>query len=488
MYDLKNLGKRIEEMRKQKGMTQENLAERLGVTSQAVSKWENSLCYPDIELIPTLCAIFDISLDDIFGKIKKDVSHLSFPPEFKGLRLVQTFADVACYSDKEIIQTGVQGQPAPTTVQFKDGSIAEFSSRRIVNKGPGRIILKSLDEGFGYSEQSNLSESEKLKEKKLMPNHLEFEYGKVKKLECAIPNGNCIIEKADGDRTLVYVDGYPEFVDLLEFECIYGEQTTLSVKYDQQKRDKLGNEMNKWDISKNNIKIALAYDGKKLEGIGVSVDGSGDIKLNVPSIGAGLNINGSGNISAPVSFDNLGAKVNGSGNIDFVNAGNGGITINGSGNIDFNDMDNCGLAINGSGDIKFNNAGNCGASINGSGDISANTIGNLGASINGSGDMKCHECDIIDVKIHGSGDFDIDKVNKSAKISIHGSGDINIKSGEIETFDVFMDNGEVNAKGVTTDKANIEIPNHGRVEIGRVKIESVEKCGDHAEVIIHRRG
>ena len=71
MYDLKNLGNRIEELRKKKNMTQENLAERLGVTSQAVSKWENNLCYPDIELIPTLCAIFNINLDDIFGRKQK---------------------------------------------------------------------------------------------------------------------------------------------------------------------------------------------------------------------------------------------------------------------------------------------------------------------------------------------------------------------------------------------------------------------------------
>ena len=39
MYDLKGFGKRIEKMRKKKGMTQENLAERLGVTSQAVANF-----------------------------------------------------------------------------------------------------------------------------------------------------------------------------------------------------------------------------------------------------------------------------------------------------------------------------------------------------------------------------------------------------------------------------------------------------------------
>jgi len=482
MYDLKGFGKRIEKLRKEKGMTQENLAEKIGVTGQAVSKWENDLCYPDIELIPTLCAMFEINLDDIFGKIQKDTSKLSFPPVYKGLNLVATFANIACYSDKEIIQTGVQGEPAPSVIDFKDGSIAELQSRRVVNKGKGKIILKTLDESF-------ITEDSKGFMKKLTETKLNLEYGKVKKLECAIPNGNCVINKAEGDVTTVYAEGYPEFIDLLEFKYIEGEETALEVKYDQQKRDKLGNEMNKWDISKNNITVNLAVDGETMYGIGLSVDGSGDIKLNVPSIGAGLQINGSGNIDAPVSFTALGANINGSGNIKFIDGGNLGATINGSGNINFNNAGNCGLTINGSGDIKFNNVENCGASINGSGDIGARTIGNLGAKINGSGDINLKECDVISIEIHGSGDLDLDKVNKAVVVKIHGSGDVDIKNGEVETFDVYLDsNGEVKAKGVTTDRANIEIPNNGRVEIGRVKIESIEKCGDNAEVIIHQRG
>ena len=62
------LGNRIAELRKEAGLTQEQLAGKLGVTYQAVSKWENGNSYPDISLLPRLSEIFQVSLDSLFGK------------------------------------------------------------------------------------------------------------------------------------------------------------------------------------------------------------------------------------------------------------------------------------------------------------------------------------------------------------------------------------------------------------------------------------
>lgn len=61
------LGQRIAALRKEKGLTQEALADRLKVTSQAVSKWENDVSCPDITLIPKLAEIFSVSCDVILG-------------------------------------------------------------------------------------------------------------------------------------------------------------------------------------------------------------------------------------------------------------------------------------------------------------------------------------------------------------------------------------------------------------------------------------
>ena len=48
------LGERIKELRQRDGRTQEALAVELGVTAQAVSRWEKGICYPDMELIPSI--------------------------------------------------------------------------------------------------------------------------------------------------------------------------------------------------------------------------------------------------------------------------------------------------------------------------------------------------------------------------------------------------------------------------------------------------
>lgn len=61
------LGKRIVANRKRLGITQDKLAEQLGVTAQAVSKWENDQSCPDITMLPKLAEIFGISVDALLG-------------------------------------------------------------------------------------------------------------------------------------------------------------------------------------------------------------------------------------------------------------------------------------------------------------------------------------------------------------------------------------------------------------------------------------
>ena len=61
------LGRRIARLRLEHGMTQERLAGELGVTAQAVSKWENDLSAPDISLLPALAKTFGVSVDQLLG-------------------------------------------------------------------------------------------------------------------------------------------------------------------------------------------------------------------------------------------------------------------------------------------------------------------------------------------------------------------------------------------------------------------------------------
>lgn len=62
-----NIGTVIAKKRKEKGITQEDLASYLGVSKPAVSKWESRQSYPDITLLPALAAYFNMSVDDLLG-------------------------------------------------------------------------------------------------------------------------------------------------------------------------------------------------------------------------------------------------------------------------------------------------------------------------------------------------------------------------------------------------------------------------------------
>ena len=68
-----SFGKMISSLRKDRGMTQLDLAKKMGVTDKAVSKWERDLSFPDINSIPKLAEIFDVSVDELM-QVKSDVN------------------------------------------------------------------------------------------------------------------------------------------------------------------------------------------------------------------------------------------------------------------------------------------------------------------------------------------------------------------------------------------------------------------------------
>ena len=79
----RTLGMMISSLRKEKGMTQLELAEKMGVTDKAVSKWERDLSYPDLNSIPKLAEIFGVSVEDLMQnrlesqrEEKKDITPL----------------------------------------------------------------------------------------------------------------------------------------------------------------------------------------------------------------------------------------------------------------------------------------------------------------------------------------------------------------------------------------------------------------------------
>ena len=61
------LGNKIQILRKNKNLTQQELVEKLSVSSQAVSKWERNLSAPDISMLPVIARFFGITMDELFN-------------------------------------------------------------------------------------------------------------------------------------------------------------------------------------------------------------------------------------------------------------------------------------------------------------------------------------------------------------------------------------------------------------------------------------
>ena len=61
------IGECILNYRTKHGLTQGEIGERLGVSTQAVSKWEREICYPDIFLLPAISALVGVSIDEMLG-------------------------------------------------------------------------------------------------------------------------------------------------------------------------------------------------------------------------------------------------------------------------------------------------------------------------------------------------------------------------------------------------------------------------------------
>ena len=84
----KTMGETISLLRKEKGMTQSELAEKMNVTDKAVSKWERNLSCPDINSIPKLAEILGISVEELLKSQNKDSSENNKIEEIFNIALI----------------------------------------------------------------------------------------------------------------------------------------------------------------------------------------------------------------------------------------------------------------------------------------------------------------------------------------------------------------------------------------------------------------
>lgn len=425
MFDFNGFGERLQNLRKRKNMTQGEFADRLGVTSQAVSKWENDLSYPDITLIPTIATILDVEVNYLFGyKQQKIQNVISFPKFYSDLPLVHQFKNVACYSSKEVASIDGSG------IRFKDGSTAELSNHLVVNYGQGEIKLLSSDD---IDSDIDLSETSK-----------SFEFDYVDSLDVEVLSNKCEIVRSLDDKCRVQAKGGVRFINALE---IMIQEGTLLIRF--KNRDIHNNNL----LQMNYLRIELPCE------IGKSVS---------------VRVNGSGEVTSEIrQFENGDLVINGLGTIKMNDFQSCRSVINGSGSIDANDAEEGNISINGCGNVNWDKIQKLAAAINGSGDIDVKDVVSANISINGSGDVLVHN-------IEGDGD---------ANLRIFGSGDIGLKNGECKKLDITIKgSGDIDASGITVQKASIVIDADGQVTIGRVVESSVEQIKKKGVINILNRG
>ena len=135
MLNLK-IGEKIKEKRRDRDLTQEELATMLGVTKAAVSKWENAESFPDITMLPQIAQLFHITMDELFD----------YTLEYKPAKIVNQYRFGLCLNDIEDISILDHGTVKECRVVKNSGLIGNET----VERWEVRVQFVSTEEGFPY--------------------------------------------------------------------------------------------------------------------------------------------------------------------------------------------------------------------------------------------------------------------------------------------------------------------------------------------------
>jgi transcriptional regulator with XRE-family HTH domain len=397
-YDVAKLGVRIAQLRKERNLTQDALSQKLGVSPQAVSKWETGIGCPDIALLPVIADAFGVTINDLFcddmtpiGAVEEE--NFSFPAEHGNLKLVAELNNRACYADME-------GEIDGSVVRFDDGSEANFEEMVVINRGKGNILLRTSDD-FGTndweSDKGTVSQN-KENEKGTGIDSLDFDLAGA----CDIT-----IDQSKDGKTHWKADGPVSFMKNLSIER---EGSTLAIRLN-------------------------SYKSNKFFGIGFgNSQGSGTMRLSVAHpVLTSLNakIKGAADIRSAIDVKEANVTITGSGNTTLGNVKSLQLKVAGSGDCDFGEVEDASISIAGSGDVKIRELSKTGyVRIAGSGDVSilSGEAERLEISVFGSGDIDAKHLtvDELDIEMNGTGGAVIGRVRSHSVERISRASDLKI--------------------------------------------------------------
>ena len=429
---MKDFAKIVAERRKMLNMTQEELARHLDITPQAVSKWENSIGFPDVTLFPRLSEILRLSIDELFGMPKRDVeppASQAIPQSYEGMPLTAEFRGTLCYSNKQVKEKDAN------RVLFIDGSVAELEAGRVINRGEGEIRLIHGTVFTGSPSMVDLG-GECITRTTLLSHFSSVILSFAHKCEVKV------LSDPSGEPRMI-ARGREGMLNRLESHV---ENNTLTVRMESLEKNFSS------DSYLYHIEIFVPFKvGDRLK---LTVNGEGEVSVEPDFAEGEVSINGCGN-AAVASFDRFTGQISGSGDIAV-----GDVRQDGT------------LKIAGSGDIALAKVSNPDVRIAGSGDVS---------SARAEGKLK--------IQIAGSGDVTLGKVAlDSAEIKISGSGDVTMHGEATSLKLVVSGSGSLEGGALTVGVADLAVKGSGEIKLARIVSESVERLSRDASLRVGRRG
>lgn len=359
---MKKIGAIISSARKKAHLTQEAFAARLGITPQAVSKWENDVGYPDVTLLPEISKILGVSLDELFGTdIADENGGFSFPEKKDGLDFICSFGDTACYSDKAVENF----YPDSGVVQFTDGSVAYLAEGLATNTGRGEIRF-----AVGEPSATKLSGGKTV---------FEEAVGDFDSIDISLSFGTSLeVVKAGDGIGKVYAEGQKEFIALIAPKVV---GKTLGISANRR----TGNNGSNGERH-NRLVISAPFDkGCRLA---LKLSGACDAKIKP-------------------AFEELSSFVSGSGDLDATGC------------------DILEMQVSGSADLRIGTVSeSADCRISGSGDLNIGMVNNLKVGVSGSGDIDVDAATgVMDITISGAGDMHAGGTLERLKLQMSGAGD-----------------------------------------------------------------
>lgn len=393
MYDVNGMGLRIAQKRRALGLTQEALAEKLGISAQAVSKWETGLGLPDLALLPTLAAELGTGMDELFGgspaaAAEEPEASTVFPAHHDGLDLIHVYGRCALYASQKPQSIDKE------KVTFADGSEADLVTHTAINRGKHRLHILCEDE----LEPEMETDQKQVKDPTLYDRY-EFDLGGDAKVR--------LVRVKDNSSGGWEASGHEQFMKALKVE------------------------------QKGNVfsaKLARYRDGITFSLFRRYSETDGTLTVYVPQEKIAelkLNVRGANRFESDVAAESSNIDVSGAGKVTLTDAGRLQLLVNGAGLLRCDSAANPTLTLTGAAKVNIGRVSGDGVcNLAGAGLVKlSGSLNRLNLTMNGAGKLTGDDLtvDVLDANMSGASFATVGRVRGESTERVAQMSKLNIR-------------------------------------------------------------